>query len=172
MIALPTWGYSCFVHSVLQAVEDALHRGWCANDTEGRLKGILSLSFDALHHVQQSTFLDAATVLRGEPKQLALAVWSKQQGACVQGWYEDLEQRNLVNPEATHVQMHDVLAALAQSMVLDEVLDNGGNNSFRGSRIWWDSETSKVKGYVKVCISGKQQTTQPRWCQLWVPGDG
>ena len=65
-------------------------------------------------------FLDVATVVAGQPKDLVMAVWVAWHGPAAPTLYDGLVRRCLlgVNKDDGLV-MHDVLAALGRGLLLD-----------------------------------------------------
>eukprot|EP00878_Enallax_costatus_P022578 GHUV01023967.1.p1 GENE.GHUV01023967.1~~GHUV01023967.1.p1 ORF type:complete len:228 (+),score=54.52 GHUV01023967.1:912-1595(+) len=119
----------------LQAALAALLNGRNAADSEGRLKGILYTTFKDLERPQQHMFLDVATVLRGQPKQLAMFAWAAWHGRDSVFWFEGLERRNLLTTGSKgELQMHDVMSALGRHMLLDD--GSQLPQQLRGSRLW------------------------------------
>jgi hypothetical protein len=113
-------------------------------DTEGKLSGILDHAFGQMPSEAASMLLDVATVLRGMPKEYALAAWRKWHGVGADSMFGQwLKDGGLVDTDSDgDLAMHDVLVALARGKVLDS------NSPYYGSRLWLESDA--VKGYVKV----------------------
>lgn len=69
---------------------------------------------------QQGMFLDAATVLLGQPAGLALAVWRAWHGYQADVWFRELERHCLVDvDERGRLRVHDLVAAGACKILLN-----------------------------------------------------
>jgi hypothetical protein len=111
------------------------------------LANIIDHSLLRLKPQQQGMFLDAATVLRGQPVDLAEAVWRAWHGLEASGWLEELQRRCLVAvDEDLQLQVHDVMAARARGILLDSQW--GGTGLHYGSRVWL--QDGKLQGVTQV----------------------
>lgn len=65
----------------MQTVQSVRHSSdWSHVGSQAGMKAVLSLNFTRLITVQKHMFLDVATVLRGQSKDDAMAVWTEWHG--------------------------------------------------------------------------------------------
>lgn len=172
---------------MLQRVLQELQLGDAPDvDRTIRLERVLLYSFDNLSTIQQQMFLDVATVLAGQPSELALAVWGAWQEKYMGLELQNLEQRSLLELRpasgGSRLGMHDVLKYLGRGIVLGRGRYPSSYRAFVGSRLfvsrWREyeygggalsmddyqqaSEVDKIFGYAKVRAAGglpKEQHT-------------
>jgi hypothetical protein len=94
-------------------------------------------------------FLDVATILRGRPLDLVMAVWTAWHGPAARTYYDDLIRRCLLgaDPQGRLV-MHDVLVALGRGFILHK---KGALEGHFGTRVWVDG--GKAVGCEEVCLN-------------------
>jgi hypothetical protein len=122
-------------------------------DTEGKLRGVLTASFDSLSLAAQNMFLDAASVLHGFDKSAALRLWG--------GWwdgltaaFQELARRHLVSvDDKGGLLVHDVIKSAGRGILRDP------RSRFHGSRLWvLDDgqllECSQVRYAVHTWVGG------------------
>eukprot|EP00878_Enallax_costatus_P038437 GHUV01043671.1.p1 GENE.GHUV01043671.1~~GHUV01043671.1.p1 ORF type:complete len:313 (+),score=74.24 GHUV01043671.1:652-1590(+) len=110
-------------------------------DTENRLCGIISHSLADLGVEAVNMFLDVATVMAGESKDIAVPVWTAWHWGIDATFHLDsLEERCLVTTDSAGcLGMHPVLAALAHNIILDQhhnMTSDGLQGKHYGSRVW------------------------------------
>eukprot|EP00878_Enallax_costatus_P031340 GHUV01034268.1.p1 GENE.GHUV01034268.1~~GHUV01034268.1.p1 ORF type:complete len:150 (-),score=23.54 GHUV01034268.1:170-619(-) len=132
---------------MLQAARAAVLRGSNAADGEGQLRDLLYTTFKVLEPAQQHMFLDVATVLRGQPKRLAMTTWDAWHQTDSLLLFEGLERRNLLSCNSKgELQMHDVLVALGRRLLRDDSSELP--QQLRGSRLW--VQDRELQGYQQV----------------------
>ena len=122
-----------------------------AVEDDGRLLGVLTYSLtDVANEKAVSMFLDVATILRGQPKKQALAVWSAWHGKAAPTYFEDLSRRCLLEVDAHgRLKMHDVLVALGRRVILKkQIATDAKLKTHFGSRVW--VADGKVVGVEQV----------------------
>jgi hypothetical protein len=117
--------------------------GW---DQLARQQQELIRSLTELRAPRPSMFLDATTVLRGQPLEHAMAVWKAWHGAGAATYFTDLERRCLLGVDGEgRLMMHCMLAAVGRSIILRKT---AGLEEHYGSRVW--AEDGKVVGWDQV----------------------
>jgi glucose/arabinose dehydrogenase len=112
----------------------ALKQGTPSRDSERALEGVLTHSLAGMGNNAVSMFLDVATILRGQPRDLVMAVWRGWHGEAAITFYQDLVWRSLLGADAEgRLVMHDVLVALGRGVVLHS---KPGLEQHFGSRLW------------------------------------
>jgi hypothetical protein len=115
---------------------------------------VLTHSLAGLSESRVSMFLDVATILRGQPLELVMAVWTAWHGKAAVTFYKDLVRRSLLGADANGMLvMHDVLVALGRGVILQQ---KPGLAVHFGSRLWvQDGEVvgaEQVTSRVFVCL--------------------
>jgi hypothetical protein len=124
----------------------ALHQGGPGGDSEGALEGVLAHSLAGLSPRHISMFLDVATILRGQPVDVVMAVWTAWHSPAAVTFYKNLVRRNLVDAdEEGKLVIHDVLVALGRGIILHS---KPGLEEHFGSRLWL--QDGKVVGAEQV----------------------
>jgi hypothetical protein len=142
---LKTPACSCLFE--LQDIHSALEQGEGHRDLARTIDHSLLL----MHPNQQGMFLDAATVLRGQPADLATAVWRAWHGPGASLWLQELRRYCLVDvDEEGCLQMLDVIAARARGILLESQW--GGTGLHYGSRVWL--QDGKLQGVTQVRMLG------------------
>jgi hypothetical protein len=138
----------------------ALKQGIPGRDSERALEGVLTHSLSGMDAIAVSMFLDVATILRGQPNQLVMAVWTAWHGASAVTLYEDLVWRSLLGSDAQgRLMMHDVLVALGRGVVLHR---KAGLEQHFGSRLWMQ-DGDQVVGFEQVwpCLLSRKSCPLP-----------
>jgi hypothetical protein len=103
-------------------------------------------SLTELRAPRLSMFLDAATILRGQPLEQVMAVWKACHGAGAPTFFTDLDRRSLLRVDKEgRLVMHGMLAALGRGIILRETR---GFEEHYGSRVW--VEDGRVVGCDQV----------------------
>jgi hypothetical protein len=116
---------------------------------------VLTHSLAGMDAIAVSMFLDVATILQGQPSQLAMAVWTAWHGAAAVTLYDNLVWRSLLGADAQgRLVMHDVLVALGRGVVLHS---KPGLEQHFGSRLWMQ-DGDQVVGFEQVwpCLSSRK----------------
>jgi hypothetical protein len=115
-----------------QEVRELLLEG--ANvDTDQKLKGVVTKSFDKLTPVAQSIFLDVVCVMHGTRwcnVALALDIWCSWHRDGVHLAWRELLQHSLITVDASVFHVHDVIKALGRGIIQQ------GRHDYYGSRMW------------------------------------
>jgi hypothetical protein len=128
---------------IVQSALAALKEGTSGSDSEHALEGVLTHSLAGMDASAVSMFLDVATILRGQPLELVMAVWSAWHGDTAVTCYDDLVWRGLLEPEAEgNLVMHDVLVALGRGVALHS---KPRLEQHFGSRVWLEGEDDDAK---------------------------
>jgi hypothetical protein len=138
----------------VQGALAALQQGSPVEGSEGRLKGVLLHSLAGLHPVGVNMFLDAATILRGWPREVAMAVWTTCHGPAAAAFFKELTRRCLLGVDSEgDLVVHDVLVVLGRGVVLSETL---GLERHWGSRVWMEGGEVVGRQQVGLCSSAFQ----------------
>jgi hypothetical protein len=137
----------------------AFLQGSPGGGSEGALEGVLTHSLAGLSERHVSMFLDVATILRGERRELVMAVWKAWHSAAATTYYTDLVRRSLLGiDEEGRLAMHDVLVALGRGIILQR---KAGLEQHFGSRVW--VQDGKVVGLEQVRLSRAPCLVFSRW---------
>jgi hypothetical protein len=135
-------------------------------DPKIRLERVLLYSFDTLSSIEQQMFLDAATVLAGQPQHLALAVWKAWHMHDMQPAFDNLVQRSLLEPSVPGqaatgglLKMHDVLRYLGRGIVLGRGRYPSSYSTYVGSRLFVSRWCEEEDGWEELG-SGTQQVDE------------
>jgi hypothetical protein len=130
----------------LQGALAALKQGTPGMDSERALEGVLTHSLARMDEAAVSMFLDVATILRGRPLELVMAVWTAWHSDAAVSLYQDLVWRSLLDSDAEgRLVMHDVLVALGRGVVLHR---KPALKQHYGSRLW--AQDGEVMGVEQV----------------------
>jgi hypothetical protein len=133
------------------------------------LKPLVDSSLLKMPWQQQSMFLDVATVLRGQPKWAAMAVWEAWHGANTGYWLDGLKNCCLLGVNAAgNIQMHDVVANLGHGILLDDNWGPGGRHY--GSRLWLQQGGVRGRKQVqaRVCASRQKPSRLLSTAAAWL----
>ena len=130
----------------MQAAKDALLKG-DEEDPEKRLLGVLDVSLNKLNSaVSREMFLDVVSVLRGQRKEHALALWKQKHDAYTLHRFKALEDFCLVSTDVEgNLQVHDVLQYLGRFKLTDY-------NAKHESQRFWVSEGKLVPSKVRTWL--------------------
>ena len=113
------------------------------------LEGVLTHSLAGLSTRQTNMFLDVATILRGRPKAMAMAVWTAWHGRAAHADLSELSRRCLLGEDASGLLvMHDVLVVLGRGVIVEK---KRNFEEHYGSRLW--VEDGKVVGCEQVGLA-------------------
>lgn len=127
-------GVTCLTF-VLQDVLALLRNGASLGD---KLDIVLDASFDRLDSSCKQMFLDAVSVLHGQPACRALAVWEAQQDEPAEARrnYRALKNRCLVEEDDEgRLRVHDVVRSIGCRMLK---VRGSKYNEYYGSRLWME----------------------------------
>jgi hypothetical protein len=144
---------------LLQDVLELLLKGGVHQD----LQRIVDDSLLKMPPGQQGMFLDVATVLRGQPKEAAKAVWRAWHKSNASSWLHDLQNLCLIDvDEAGNLQMHNVIAQLGRGILLNCTWgSNSSKGPHYGSRVW--VEQGAEKGF-QVWLSAHSESCRVLPC--------